>query len=125
MKLPKLILNKFNGEMTSWAPFWDSYESSVHTNSGLSAVDMFVVYLRSLLEDSAADAISGLTLTAANYDAAIALLKKRFGNKQLLINKHMESLLGIEQVTSIRDVKGLRQVFDKLSPRFVPCHHLV
>ena len=63
VKLPKLTLNKFNGEMTSWAPFRDSYESSLHTNSGLFAVDKFV-YLRFLLEDSAADAISGLTLTA-------------------------------------------------------------
>ena len=68
--MPKLTQNKFKGKMTSWAPFWDSYESSVHTNSGLSAVDKFV-YLRSLLEDSAADAISGLTLIAATYDAAI------------------------------------------------------
>ena len=42
---------------------------------------------------------------------------------QLLINKHMESLLGIEQVTSIPDVKGLDRY---LSPMFIPCHyHLV
>ena len=87
----KWTLKKFNGKMTSWVPFWDSYESSVQTNSRLSAIDKFV-YLRSLLEVSAADAFSGLTLTAANYYAAIALL---------LINKQMESLLGIEQVTSI------------------------
>ena len=61
--------------MTSWAPFWDSYESTVDTNSELSAANKFVY----LLEDSAVDAICGLTLTAANNDAAIALLK-RFGN---------------------------------------------
>lgn len=33
VKLPKLTLKKFNDEMISWAPFWDSYQSSVHTNT--------------------------------------------------------------------------------------------
>jgi hypothetical protein len=56
--------------------FWDSFNSSIHTNPVLSGVDKFN-YLTSLLESSAAKAIACLTLTAANYDEAIATLKKR------------------------------------------------
>ena len=41
-------------------------------------VDKFS-YLKSLLEGPAARSIQGLTLSAANYDAAIDLLVKRFG----------------------------------------------
>ena len=44
----------------------------MHENNGIQKVDKFS-YLKSLLEGPAARAIQGLTLSAANYDAAIDL----------------------------------------------------
>ena len=55
----------------------------------LSNIDKFN-YLVSLVESSAADAITGL-MTSANYGEAIAILQKRFGNVQGIVNKHMEA----------------------------------
>ena len=92
VKLPKLELKKFDGDHSKWISFWDTFEASVHKNESLSAIDKFN-YLISRLERSAAEAISGLTLTASNYDEAIEILKGRFGNKQQIINRHMEILL--------------------------------
>ena len=69
-------------------------------------------YLMSLVESSAAEAIAGLTITSANYDEAIATLKKRFGNPQLIVNRHMEALLGVMAVPSHLDIKGLRKLHD-------------
>ena len=83
LKLPKLSLKKFNGNLIKWMTFWDTFESSVHNNPTLSGIDKFN-YLNYLLESEAADAISGLTLTAANYEEAVTTLKRRFGNKQLI-----------------------------------------
>ena len=80
VKLPKITLPHFNGNLMKWSTFWDSYESAVHKNKDLSDVDKFN-YLRSLLERSAYDAIAGLTLSAVNYKEAIKILEKRFGNK--------------------------------------------
>ena len=77
----------------------------------MSDIDKFN-YLNSLLENTAADAISGLTLTSGKYNEAIVILKKRFGNKQLAINKHMDVLLNLDPVTSIYDLKGLRSLYD-------------
>ena len=34
-KLPKLTLDKFNGELLSWQSFWDQYSVAIHTNSSL------------------------------------------------------------------------------------------
>ena len=48
----------------------------------------------------------------ANYDEAVALLKRRFGKKQSIINRHMDILLRLEPMTSIHNLKGLRQLFD-------------
>lgn len=33
VKLPKLSLEKFNGDLTKWIMFWDTFESAVHRNS--------------------------------------------------------------------------------------------
>ena len=109
VKLPKLTLPHFNGSPVRWTAFWDSYESAIHHNEELSNVDKFN-YLRSLFEGTAFEAIRGLTLSAANYQEAIDVLKKRFGNRQLIVSKHMEHLLNINPVTSDQDLKGLRKL---------------
>ena len=111
VKLPKLSLKKFSGDLTKWVTFWDSFEASIHRNPHLSAIDKFN-YLNSYLESSAAEAIAGLTLTSANYEEAIATLKKRFGNTQLIVNRHMDALLGLTSITSHHDLKGLRRLYD-------------
>ena len=69
-------LPKFHGEVTTWMGFWYSYKSAVHDN--LSKIDKFN-YLRSLLEDSASQAIQGLALSSDNYDSAVEILEQRFG----------------------------------------------
>jgi len=48
--------------------------------------------------------IAGLKPTAPNYKEAIEILHKRFGNKQQIISGHMDSLLGLESVTSTSNV---------------------
>lgn len=111
MRLPKLTIRPFNGDLTAWTTFWDSYESSIHKNPSLSDIDRFN-YLRSLLEHSALDAISGLSLTSTNYHEAIEILRRRFGNKQQIIARHMDILLNVEAVTSQHNLKGLRHLYD-------------
>ena len=51
-KLPKLVIHKFNGEITKFQTFWDSFSSAIHTNTELSPIDKFN-YLKSLLEGPA------------------------------------------------------------------------
>ena len=111
VKLPKLDLRKFDGDMSKWPSFWDAFESSVHSNTKLAPIDKFK-YPNSLLVKSASEATSGLSLTAASYDEAVAILKRRFGNKQLIIDRHMETLLNINSVQSGLNIQALRQLHD-------------
>ena len=60
-------------------------------------------YLNSAVEGTAQEAIAGLSLTAAIYEQAITTLKKRFGSKQKIINKHMDAMLKIASVASCTD----------------------
>ena len=66
----------------------------------------------SILERSVAETISGLTLTASNYDEAIEILKGRFGNKQQIINRHMEIVLNLDSVTSHHHMRSLLKLRD-------------
>jgi len=70
VRLPKIKLFSFGGDLTKWTSFWESFQSAVHENSELSDIEKFK-YLNSLLEHSAREAVSGLSFTAANYHKAI------------------------------------------------------
>ncbi len=113
VKLPKLQLKKFDGDPTSWQQFWDSFNCAVHENTALSNIDKFN-YLLGLLESTASQAISGLSLSGDNYSEAVKILKDRFGNKQLIISKHMDKLLRLPSISSVRDVKGMRSIYDSI-----------
>ena len=39
--------------------------------------------------------------------------KQRFGNRQLIISKHMESLLSVNAVTSDNHLRDLRRLYDQ------------
>lgn len=112
-KLPKISLPKFKGDVMHYRSFWDTFESSVHNNTGLNKIDKFN-YLRSLLEGTALRAIDGLPITEDNYDAAIDILNKRFGQAQQLISAHMDELLKVQPCSTDKP-SHLRYVYDKVS----------
>ena len=55
---------------------------------------------------------AGLTLNSDNYKEAVDILKDTFGNEQVLISAHMESLLRINKITSRHNGKGLRMLYN-------------
>ena len=111
-RLPKLSLTKFKGDVTGWVSFWNSFKSAVHDNDDISKIDKFN-YLNSFLEGTAALTIQGLSLTTANYDSAIELLKKRFGNTQQIVATHIEELLKLPACVGDR-AQSLRRLYDKV-----------
>ena len=113
-KLPKLTLPRFRGEFTKWKTFWDSFQSAAHDNPEISQVDKFNSYLNSVLVGPAARAISGLTLTASNYENTVRILQDRFGKTQQIITAHMDELIKITPCHNDRPT-SLRYVFDQIS----------
>ncbi|XP_064108040.1 uncharacterized protein LOC135216590 [Macrobrachium nipponense] len=91
VKLPKLELPKFKGEVTEWQSFWDQFSCHVD-NSDIPVISKFS-YLASLLEGEAKSVISGLSHTSVNYKIACDLLKERFGRPERMIFAHVQALL--------------------------------
>lgn len=92
-----------------WASFWDAHNLSIHTNLELPEIDKLIC---SHLDHSALDAIAGLPLTSSNYQHAIELLCKSFGSKQVIITKHMDTLMRIDPIPSDHYLKDLRCLYD-------------
>ena len=79
VKLPKLEISKFDGDIINFRGFWNQFNSAINSNDSINDIDKFC-YLKSFLCDSAKSCISGLSLSSANYFEAIELLKQRYGN---------------------------------------------
>ena len=112
-KLPKLTLDKFNGELLSWQSFWDEYSVAIHTNSSLSDIEKFN-YLRSYLTEATGECIKGLSLALANYQKAVEILKERYGNKQILISSYMDVLVKLPKDDNMKDIDKLRKIYNSL-----------
>ena len=133
-KLPKLDLPTFSGDILTWQTFWESFETTVHLNPALTNVQKFS-YLKSQIHHEAAQCIAGLSLTSANYEQAIFLLKDRYGQVQTIVNAYMQSLLELpnpsltphslrlfhdRMESSIRGLESLGQSQDTYGSLLIP-----
>ena len=112
-KLPKLTLRKFNGELLSWQSFWDQYSVAIESNSSLSDIEKFN-YPRSYLTETTSECIKGLSLSSANYQKAVEILKERYGNTQILISYYMDVLVKLPRADNMRDIDKLRKIYNSL-----------
>ena len=110
MKLPKLDLPTFNGNILVWQEFWAIFNSTIHQQS-LSNVIKFS-YLKSSLRDAAASAVSGISVTDGNYSIAIALLKEKFDRKEAIVEALYSQLLILPNRFS--DIKSTYDVIEKI-----------
>ena len=93
VKLPKLTLPKFSGDVLEWQSFWDQFKVNVH-DSDLPVVSKFS-YLLSLLQGEAKQAVQGLSMTSDHYKTACKILEDWYGRIERIIFTHIQKLLNI------------------------------
>jgi len=112
VKLPKLVLPTFSGNVVEWHSFWDQFVAVVD-ESELPDITKFT-YLRSLLKEEALEAIQGLSLTAKQYAVACKILNDRFGKPEKIIFKHVQELLSMSALGKQSSLTFLRKLQDKV-----------
>ena len=70
-------------------------------------------YLKTQCEGPAYQAIAGLELSDANHQIAVDILKGRFGQRQTILNSHIDALLKLDPVKS-GDVIELMKFYDAI-----------
>ncbi|XP_064097270.1 uncharacterized protein LOC135208718 [Macrobrachium nipponense] len=111
VKLPSLSLPEFEGTDGEWPPFWDVFESNVHSRPDLRAVDKFN-YLKGCLKGEALTLIRNILVTNENYLDAIDLLKKTYANPEKIISSLICQLAGLPKPSA--DLDSLRGFWTKL-----------
>ena len=113
-KLPRLQLRKYYGKPHKWQEFWDSFKASVDSNPSLSNC-LKLEYLKAQCEGEAYQSVAGLELTDHNYEIAIDLLKRRFGQRQIILNSHVDTLLKVNPVRKHADTGSREQSWSQPS----------
>ena len=113
VKLPTINIKVFDGEPENWHTFIDSFECAIDKNDTLPDIQK-MNYLKNLVEGKAATINSSIKLANENFNICLNLLKERYEDKQLMIHSHMSKLLKLENITDVKDVSGLRKLFEMI-----------
>ena len=88
--LPPIPIPKFNGELWEWEAFWGAFNHSVHSQKMDDYLKMN--YLLDSLQGKAKAFVKQYQISRETYPMVIAHLKKKYGNKQALVQQLLDRL---------------------------------
>ena len=107
VKLPKIDVPMFDGELLHWQTFWEQFTISVDKHSDISNTEKLVYLRYSLKDGSAKNIIESLWWPIQATDS----LKAQYDRPQIIHQAHIRE---IYELPSLRDGSGkeLRQFHD-------------
>ena len=103
MKLPKIDVPTFDGELLHWQTFWEQFSISIDKRSDITDTEK-LVYLRHSLKDGAArNIIEGLSHSGDQYKEAIDSVKARYDRPRIIHQAHVRK---IYEVPGLKDGSG-------------------
>ena len=111
VKIPKIDVPKFDGNILSWRTFWEQFVVSIHGQTTLSDAEKLVYLRNALSEGSAKHVIEGLSRTGECYKEAIESLKSRYDRPRIIHQTHVRMIV---EAAPLRDGNGkeLRRLHD-------------
>ncbi|XP_036322256.1 uncharacterized protein LOC118736269 [Rhagoletis pomonella] len=103
-RLPELQIPHFSGAYTEWPDFIAMFNSVIKSCAELSKIERFQ-HLRANLRGAALDTVRSLEPSDTNYDKALDLLKKRFGNRLLNFQAHIKEMFALKKLDTKSQIK--------------------
>ena len=115
LKLPKLEVPTFDGDVLHWKQFWEQFSISVHEHSHLSNAEKLVYLQQAIKSGSAKNAIEGLSRSGDHYLEAVDCLVFRYNRPRLIHRAHVQVIM---DAPSLKDGSGkeLRRLHDTIQP---------
>ncbi|XP_071576422.1 uncharacterized protein [Temnothorax nylanderi] len=112
IKLPKIALPQFKGDLGQWPSFIALYNKAIHENRSVSAIEKYQ-YLLASLSGEALGIVRNLPLTAENYEIAYDALRERYQNKRRLATQYWRSFVHAKPLIadSAESLRALLDVF--------------
>ena len=114
IKLPKIDVPTFDGDMLNWRTFWEQYEVSIHSRTQLTDAEKLAYLRHSLKDGPARHVIEGLSGSGTEYEEAIKCLQKRFDKPRLLHLAHVKAIVEVPEPKE-GSGKELRRLHDVCS----------
>ena len=111
VKLPKLDVPTFDGQVINWRSFWEQFEVAIHSKSALSDSEKLAYLKHALKGGTAKNVIEGLSRSGEQYKEAIESLKSRYDRPRLLHQTHVRMIL---EAAGLKEGSGkeLRRLHD-------------
>ena len=111
VKLPKLDVPTFDGNILNWQTFWEQFSVAVHNRSSLSDAEKLVYLRHSLKDGSAKKVIEGLSRSGEHYAEAVECLRSRYNRPRLIHQTHVRKIM---EISPMKDGSGreLRYLHD-------------
>jgi hypothetical protein len=93
VKLAKLDVPAFDGNLANWKPFWEQFVITVHDRKGLTNAEKLAYLKHALKDGSAKQVVIGLSNSGDQYSEAIECLRKRFDRPCLIHQAHVRAIL--------------------------------
>ena len=90
VKLPKVDVPTFDGNIIHWKQFWDQFTVAVHSKTSLSNAEKTVYLQHAIKDGSARSAIEGMSHSGDNYEEAVEWLKSRYNRPRLIQRTHVQ-----------------------------------
>ena len=110
VKLPKLQLPTFTGNLYEWLSFHDLFIASVHSNNKLSGAQK-LQYLKTSLKGEPAQLLQAMQITDRNYKEAWDILCARYHNKREIVSAILKRLITQPSLQQ-ESATGLRKLID-------------
>ncbi|KAJ8879676.1 hypothetical protein PR048_020284 [Dryococelus australis] len=112
VRLPKLQLLVFGGNLKDWLSFKDLFESAVHSNKTLTGAQK-LHYLKGSIQGKAATLLKSVPITSVNYTEACGILTTQYQNKRELVDTTLKRLFS-RPVVQQESVVMLRRLLDSV-----------
>ena len=99
VKLPKIDVPTFDGELLHWQAFWDQFSISIDKRSDISNTEKLVYLRHSLKDGSAKNVIEGLSHSGVQYKEAIDTLKARYDRPRIIHQTHVRKIYEMPSLT--------------------------
>ena len=117
IRLPKMELKTFDGNVLKWHEFWECFEHGVHNNMTLPDHQK-LQYLKNCMKGPAFVTISDLDMKGDHYEVAVKLLQERYGHKNVLRKAHFDGLEKLPVITNTYEMQRLKRFYEELE-----CHY--
>ena len=103
VKLPKLAVPKFDGDIVNWRTFREQFCVSIHDRSHLTDLKKLAYLRYSLKDGSAKNVIEGLSRSGDCYKEAIDSLKTKYDRPRLIHQTHVKKII---EAATLKDSSG-------------------